>query len=175
MASTLLNRHLPRFRGCTGGIFSRQVEEDFLEAHPHGPQLEESPSTIDDRSGEIASDITALAALYLQHRDGSASFSDAYLRDPGHRFQCVLRVGACRVNLQEHRLRSAKPRRQILRRVDGNHAPAVDDDHASARLADLWQDVRAQDDRMVAAELFNELTCFDDLLRVEARRRLVED
>ena len=40
---------------------------------------------------------------------------------------------------------------------------------------DLREDVRAQDDRVIAGEFLDELARFDDLLRVEAGGRLVED
>ena len=40
---------------------------------------------------------------------------------------------------------------------------------------DLGQDVRAEDDRVIAGELLDQLARFDDLLRVEAGGRLVED
>ena len=40
---------------------------------------------------------------------------------------------------------------------------------------DLGQDVRAQDDRVIAGELLDQLARLDDLLRVEAGGRLVED
>ena len=51
----------------------------------------------------------------------------------------------------------------------------VDDDDALAGLRDLGQDVRAEDDRVVAGEAPDQLARLDDLLRVEAGGRLVED
>ena len=57
----------------------------------------------------------------------------------------------------------------------GDHLALVDDDDALAGLRDLGQDVRAQDDRVIAGELLDQLARFDDLLRVEAGGRLVED
>jgi hypothetical protein len=85
------------------------------------------------------------------------------------------RVGAQRVHLQVDRLGPAQAGCQVVGRVHGHDAPLVDDHDAVAGLADLREDVRAQDDRVVAGERGDELSRLDDLLRVEARRRLVED
>ena len=51
----------------------------------------------------------------------------------------------------------------------------VDDDDALAGLRHLGEDVRAEDDRVVAGQLLDELARLDDLLRVEAGGRFVED
>ena len=53
--------------------------------------------------------------------------------------------------------------------------PLVDDDDALAGLRDLGKDVRAEDDRVIAGQLLDELPRFDDLLRIESGGRLVED
>ena len=59
---------------------------------------------------------------------------------------------AAGIDLHEHRLRAAQPRREVVRRVDRDDAALVDDDDALAGLRDLGQDVRAQDDGVVAGE-----------------------
>ena len=51
----------------------------------------------------------------------------------------------------------------------------VDDDDALTGLRDLGQNVRAQDDCVRARELLDELPRFDDLFRIQARCRLVQD
>ena len=94
---------------------------------------------------------------------------------PGTRWQSGDGVGAAGVDLQIHRFRSAQPRRQVVGRVDRDDVALVDDDDALAGLRDLGQNVRAEDDRVIAGELLDQLARFDDLLRVEAGRRLVED
>ena len=46
---------------------------------------------------------------------------------------------------------------------------------ALAGLADFRKDVRAQDDRVIAAKLLDELPGLDDMPRIEPGRRLVEN
>ena len=62
-------------------------------------------------------------------------------------------VRAAGVDLHVHRLRAAQPRGQVVGRVDRDDAALVDDDDALAGLRDLGQDVRAEDDGVVAGEL----------------------
>ena len=64
---------------------------------------------------------------------------------------------------------------EVLRRVLGHHAAVGDDDDARAGRGHLGQDVRAQDDGVLAAERLDQVARLDDLLRVEAAGRLVED
>ena len=87
----------------------------------------------------------------------------------------VARVGTHAVDLHVHRPGPLQPRRQVVRRVDGDDAALIDDDDPLAGLADLGQDVRAEDDRVLAAQLLDQAPGLDDLLRVEAGGRLVED
>ena len=70
---------------------------------------------------------------------------------------------------------AAQPGREVVGRVDGHDAAFVDDDDALTGLGDLGKDVRAQDDRVIAGEVLDQLPSFDDLLGVEAGGRLVED
>jgi hypothetical protein len=51
----------------------------------------------------------------------------------------------------------------------------VDDHHALAGLLDLGEDVRAEDDGVIAGERLDEAASLVDLLGVEPRRRFVED
>src|SRR5581483_8790631 len=164
-----------RFGGGVRRFFGRQRQEDLFEAHAHRPQLQQPPAAADDAARELAPDVLAALALdfVADRRAVTIRFGDA--RHAGHPAQRRYRVAAGRIDLDVHRFRSAQPRRQVLRRVDGDDLPLVDDDDALARLADFRQDVRAQDDRVGARELFDQLPRFDDLLRVEAGGRFVED
>jgi hypothetical protein len=72
-------------------------------------------------------------------------------------------------------LRALQPGDQVLRPSFGRDLAIVDDQHPAAGLADLGQDVRAQDDRMLGAQLSDQLAHLDDLLGVQADGRLVED
>ena len=98
-----------------------------------------------------------------------------YARHAGHRRQRRFRVGAHRVHLH---VASFPTRADAPSGCPACRPPRpslVDDDDALAGLTDLGKDVRAQDDRVVAAELLDQPARLDDLLRVEAGGRLVED
>ncbi len=64
---------------------------------------------------------------------------------------------------------------EVLRGVAGDDLALVDDEHPAADGLDLGKDVGAQDDRMLLAQGADEIARFDDLLRVEADGRLVQD
>ena len=65
----------------------------------------------------------------------------------------------------------AEPRR----RVDRHDLAAVDDEDAVGDLAHLGQDVRREDDGVLAPEFGDQLADLEALLRVEAGRRLVQN
>ena len=91
------------------------------------------------------------------------------------RHQALFDVFGRAVNLDQHRLMALHPRYQVLRRVARFELAVADDDDAVRDALHFRQDVRAQDDRVLAAELLDQLAHFRDLLRVQASRRLVED
>ena len=70
---------------------------------------------------------------------------------------------------------AALARAQLVRRAVGDQLAAADDDDAAAGRLHLGEDVRRQDDRLLAADLLDERPDLDDLVGVEAARRLVED
>ena len=81
----------------------------------------------------------------------------------------------CAVDLHDTSSRRRAAARVRLSGVSiGDDLALVDDHDALAGLRDLGQDVRAQDDRVVAGELADQLARLDDLLGVEAGGRLVE-
>ena len=70
---------------------------------------------------------------------------------------------------------SAERGGQLVERARGHQPAFVDDHDAVAGLGDLGQDVGREDDRVLALERLDQAPDLDDLGRVEADRRLVED
>src|SRR5262249_53270344 len=64
---------------------------------------------------------------------------------------------------------------EVVDRVPRDELSLADDDDLLARLLDFGKDVGAENNGVVARELAKQLADFDDLLRVEAAGRLVED
>ena len=70
------------------------------------------------------------------------------------------------------------PRRRLVRlstRVGRDHLALADDDHLLADLLHFRQNVRAENDGVIAGEAFDQRPGFGNLLRIEARGRLIED
>ena len=64
---------------------------------------------------------------------------------------------------------------QIADGVGGDELSFIDDDDLLAGLLDLGQDVRAENDGVLAGEILDEIACLVDLLGVEAGGGLVEN
>ena len=79
------------------------------------------------------------------------------------------------LHFHQHGLGAARPILQVVHRVGGHQLAFVDDDHLLAGLLDLGQDVRAQDDGVVARQAADQITRFVDLLGIQAGRRFVEN
>ena len=161
-------RRLRRF------LFRHQAHEDVLQAHAHGPHLEQAEAGAHDGGGQLAAHVGALLAVHLEHRRAVLGVGHVHADHPAHALQRPLHVPGRALRLHVHRDHAVHPLGERLRRVDGHHLALVDDHHLLARLRHLGQDVRAEDDGVRAGELANELPRLDDLLGVEARRGLVE-
>src|SRR5574341_50026 len=68
-----------------------------------------------------------------------------------------------------------RKRSQLVRRAVGDDLAAVDDDRARARRVDLLEDVGRKHDRLVRAELADEVSHLVLLVGVQAVGRLVHD
>jgi hypothetical protein len=173
-----------RLLGC---FLCGDLQEHVLEAHADRSQFEEPPAAGHDRVRELPAHVELGFALDLVG-DGTTRARRRLGRygrpgvirsrdpgDAGDRRQHRARVRAPRVDLQIHRCRSLQARGQIVGCVDSHDASLVDDHHALAGLRDLWQDVRAEHDGVIARQAANEVACLDDLLRIEARGWLVQN
>src|SRR5207245_8707621 len=79
-----------------------------------------------------------------------------------------------RADLHKHGLRSAGAALQVAHRVRRYQSSFVDNDHLLAGLLDLRENVRAQNDGMVASKTLDQIPRLIDLLRLEPRRRFVQ-
>ena len=114
-------------------------------------------------------------ALSTSYPTTASRRSDSTTRvTPGRRPNTAA-ASAPGADLQVHRLGPAEPCGEIGGRVNRHDAPFVDDDDAVAGLRDFRKDVRAEDDRVVAGELLDELARLDDLFGIEAGRRFIQD
>ena len=73
-------------------------------------------------------------------------------------------------HFQHHRFGAARAILQIVHRIGRHQLALVDDDHLLAGLFHFRQDVRAQDDGVIARQAADQIARFVDLLGVEARR-----
>ena len=78
-------------------------------------------------------------------------------------------------NLNQQRFDAARPGLKVAYGIRSDHLALVDDDDLLAGLLHLGQNVRAENDGVVAGETFDQIACFVDLLGIESCGRLVED
>jgi len=78
---------------------------------------------------------------------------------------------AVRRRLRPALIPPARPALQIVHGIRGHQLALVDDDDPSHVLLDFRQDVRAQDNRVIAGEAFDQIAGFVDLFGIEACSR----
>ena len=71
--------------------------------------------------------------------------------------------------------RTAQPCRELFGRVFGHDAPAADDHDALAHGGGFGKNVGAQDDGMGSSQILDQLSDFENLFRIEADRRFIQD
>ena len=164
--------------GCLVDIVGVSDRKTSSRLDAHRPQLDAGPSRSSTTAlRELAPDVAAALARPLRsRRRRRVDPASATRATPAIAAERAGRVGAIR----RPPARTSSPSRaaairQVVGRVDGHDLALVDDDDALAGLRDFGQDVRAEDDRVIAGELLDQLARLDDLLRVEAGGRLVED
>src|SRR3954466_15433955 len=64
---------------------------------------------------------------------------------------------------------------KVIGRVHGHQATICDDHDPAADHAYFRQDVRAENDGVLTAKVLNEISHFDDLARVKANSRLIQN
>src|SRR5690348_900649 len=161
-----------RVRGVVGG----ELEEDVFQAHADATQFVKRPAFADNSSGDFAADVAALRAF-----DGGDHVAvvvrafDLHAFHAGDLHEHIFQRGFRRARFDADAEAAFELRREILRGVHGGDFTFVDDDDAIARHAHFGQDVRGQDNRVIAREAFDQVAHFDDLLGIEADGRLVEN
>ena len=78
-------------------------------------------------------------------------------------------------DFHQQRLRSAHPVLQVVDRICGYQFSLVDDEHLLAGLLHFGQDVRAQNDGVVAGQTLDEIASLVDLFRVQSGSGLVQN
>ena len=94
---------------------------------------------------------------------------------PGTFWSCSSAVVVAGVGFQADVADAAKLAEQVGRRVAGLDLALVQDDDARTGHFHLGQDVGGKQDRVLLAEVLDEVAHLPDLVRVEADGRLVED
>ena len=161
-------------------MLARQLQEDFLQAHRRGPHFIEVPAGRDHRAGEVAPRETAFAVLYFKSASLRAFSLERHAAHSGNLLELFadrLRIerSVSRADLHKHGLRSAGAALQVAHRVRRYQSSFVDNDHLLAGLLDLRENVRAQNDGMVASKTLDQIPRLIDLLRIESRRGFVQN
>ena len=87
----------------------------------------------------------------------------------------AIRLPVAGGHLEQKSFRAAGLRLQVAHRIRRYQLSLVDDDDLLAGLLHFGQDVRAEEDGVVAGQALDKIAGFIDLLGVEARRRFIEN
>src|SRR6266404_3121830 len=163
----------------SGGGFAGELQEYFFEADRGGAQLIEVPARFDHRAGQIAAD-QAFAAFHFKDRTVIALIFQMHAAYSGNQLQprlafCRIDEAVSRADFHEQGFSASGTILQIADGVGGHELAFVDDDDLLAGLLDFGENVRAQDDRVIAGEALDELARFVDLLGIETGGGLVEN
>src|SRR6266404_5801182 len=130
-------------------------------------------------AGAVAAD-QSLAAFHFKDRAVIVLVFERHAADAGNQLEPRLhRYGVdetvSRADFQQQRFGATRAILQIADRVGCDQLALVNDDDLFAGLLDFRQNVRAEDDGVVAGEALDELASIVDLLGVEAGGGLVEN
>lgn len=75
----------------------------------------------------------------------------------------------------QHAFSTAQAQLQIGRSIFGNDLAFIDDQHSIAKLLSFRKDVRRKEYRALFADFADQVTHLNDLYRVQADRRFVQD
>ena len=137
-------------------------------------QLQQAPAFADHGRGQVGADLALAGTLNLAAHP-TIDFLGAHVGHARHQLNSVDQLFARRPGFDQDTVAALQPAGEVLGRILGGHLAVVDDHHPAAGHADLRQDVRGQDDGMLAGQAFDELARLVDLLRVETHGGLVQD
>ena len=157
-----------------------KLQEDFLEAHGRGTQFIQVPARFDHGARQIAADQPAFSALDLEDVASFALLFEDHFADAGNLFQTLLDRGEIEIaiaaaDLDEDGFGPARAALQIVDGIRCDHLAFVDDDDLLAGLLDFRQDMRAQNNGVIAGEALDQIARFVNLLGIEARGRFVQN
>src|SRR3954469_463912 len=141
--------------------------EDFVELAAFAVHAFDGPAVLVDELDHVARELGALRLVFRIDAEGAVDLLDA-----AERFQPFFR---CAARLHGDGAGEVRHAAQLGRRAVGDDAAAVDDDGARAGGVYFLEDVRREDDRLVGAELLDEVPHLVLLVRIEAVGRLVHD
>src|SRR5579864_3731055 len=163
-------------RGC---LVTRELQEDLLQAHGGGPEFVEVPAGLDHDTCHIAANEAALLAFDFKYRAGINLLLAENPADSRHLLELVLyardfeaALAAC--DFHQNGLCSPRAGLQITHRVRRHQLSLANDDDLLAGLLDLRKDVRAENNRVLAREILDQVASLVDLLGVQSGRRFIE-
>ncbi len=165
---------------CLFGVAGRQAHEDVLERGALRGELEQRPASVrppGGRSPRADRRPERIRATKRPERSvGPCRSASARIpRTPSICCERLGHAGGCGGELDGHRDLPLQALAQLVGAAFGDDPPAVEDQHPSAEQLHLGQDVGREQQRVLAAELPDQLADGDDLLRIEPDGRLVEN
>ena len=161
-------------------MLARELKEDFFKTHCRGSQFIEVPACFNDGAGQVSAHEFVLGALHLECGAALLFFLERHSADARDLLEPVLNTGEIQrtvspAHFDQHQLGPARAALQIVHRIRSHQLALVDDDDLFTGLLDFRQDVRTQNNRVVACQAFDQITGLIDLLGIESGGRLVQD
>ncbi len=141
------------------------MQEDLFQAHRGGAKLIQIPTGLHDGARQISANEAIFQALHFKHRAIFAGILQQDAADAVDGFQAMLdglRVerAVASFHFQHHRFGAARAVLQVVHRIRRHQLAFIDDEHLLAGLFHFRQDVRAQDDGVVAGQAANQIARF---------------
>jgi hypothetical protein len=153
------------------------LQEDVFEREAERAEFIESPSGLDHGAGDIAAHVLALHAFDFETVDALLGIFCDYTADAGETLENDENFSGRdrRDDLDTDRLGSAQTVGEVGDSIGRHDLAAADDDDLAAGVFDFGEDVRGEDDGVVAGEGGDEFAGLDDLFGVEAGGGFIEN
>ena len=159
-----------------GGVAACELEEYLLEREVRIFEREQRPALAGEKRKEVAAQVVAGLRLDRDLEHARLLFAERIdlldvLERANSRHHIVFRT----LDAGDQAVLRGEVVRKGVGCAVGHKAAVVDDDHAFADRLHLGQNVRGENDRVAFAEALDQVADLDNLLRVKADGRLVQN
>ena len=153
----------------------RQLKEHVLKADLRGSERAYRAVRLRERSEQLAVDIRAVLRVYAYLRVSSFVRLRAAVEHTAYRPDNTHELLSGSVSLKQQPRLTPGTFEQLIKRAVCREVPAAENDEPVAGCGDLRKDMGAENDRVLFPEGRDKLAQLNDLLRIKADGRLVQN